>query len=148
STIPIVFTSGIDPVKVGLVASINRPGGNVTGISWFNAEMTAKGLSLLREIVPNADVVGVLVNPNSPESISQPADAIAASPALKQSVTVLNAATANEIDTAFETLIRERADALLIGSDPILASRRAQITALAARHRIPTFAFGRDFAAA
>jgi putative ABC transport system substrate-binding protein len=148
TTIPIVFASGIDPVKVGLVASLNRPGGNVTGVSFFSAELTAKVLGLLNELVPNATVVALLVNPNSPESESQPADAHAAARVLGKSVLVLNASTASEIDAAFATLVRERAGALLVGGDPILTSRRAQIVALATRHGVPLFATNRDFAAA
>jgi putative ABC transport system substrate-binding protein len=148
TTIPIVFASGIDPVKVGLVASLNRPGGNVTGVSFFSAELTAKVLGLLNELVPNATVVALLVNPNSPESASQPADAHAAARVLGKSVLVLNASTASEIDAAFATLVRERAGALLVGGDPILTSRRAQIVALATRHGVPLFATNRDFAAA
>jgi putative ABC transport system substrate-binding protein len=148
TTIPIVFTSGIDPVKVGLVASLNRPGGNVTGISWFSAELTAKVLGLLHELVPNAALVAFLVNPNSPESASQPADAQAAARVLRKSLLVLNATTASEIDAAFATLVRERAGALLIGGDPILTSRRAQIVALATRHAVPVFGSNRDLAAA
>ena len=148
TTIPIVFASGIDPVKVGLVASLNRPGGNVTGVSFFSAELTAKVLGLLNELVPNATVVALLINPNSPESASQPADAHAAARVLGKSVLVLNASTASEIDAAFATLVRERAGALLVGGDPILTSRRAQIVALATRHGVPLFATNRDFAAA
>src|SRR5262245_34289033 len=108
TTIPIVFTSGNDPIKAGLVASINRPGGNVTGVSWFSTQLTAKGLGLLHDLVPNAAVVALLVNPSSPESAEQPADALAATRALKQSLLVLNATTADEIDAAFATLVRER----------------------------------------
>jgi ABC-type uncharacterized transport system substrate-binding protein len=144
-TIPIVFTSGIDPVRVGLVASHSRPGGNVTGISWFSSELTAKGLSLLHELVPNAAVVALLVNPNSPESASQPADARAAAQALRQTLLVLNASTASEIDAAFANLVRERAGALVVGGDPILTSRRDQIVALAVRHAVPVLGFSRDF---
>ena len=99
-----MFTSGIDPVKVGLVASLNRPGANVTGISFFSAELTAKGLGLLHELVPNAAVVALLVNPHSPESASQPADALVAARALKQSLLVLNATMESEIDAAFADL--------------------------------------------
>ena len=146
ATIPIVFTSGVDPVKVGLVASLNRPGGNLTGISWFNAELTSKGLGLLHELVPNAAVVALLVNPSSPEAASQPADALAAVRALGQSLLVLNATTDSEIDEAFATLAERRAGALVVGADPFLTARRAQIAALAARHSVPSISFNRDFA--
>jgi putative ABC transport system substrate-binding protein len=146
ATIPIVFTSGVDPVKVGLVASLNRPGGNLTGISWFNAELTSKGLGLLHELVPNAAVVALLVNPSSPEAASQPADALAAVRALGQSLLVLNATTDSEIDGAFATLVERRAGALVVGADPFLTARRALIAALAARHSVPSISFNRDFA--
>jgi putative ABC transport system substrate-binding protein len=148
TTIPIVFTSGIDPVKVGLVASLNRPSGNLTGVSWFSSELTAKGLGLLRDLVPNAAVVALLVNPNAPESTSQPDDALAATRALRLSLIVLNASTASEIDTAFETLVGQRAGALVVGSNSFFTSRRAQIIALAARHSMPAVYFNRDFAVA
>ncbi len=148
TTIPIVFTGGYDPVKAGIVASLNRPGGNVTGISWFSHQLTAKGLGLLHELVPNAAVVALLINPSSPEAAEQPADALTATRALKQSLLVLKATTANEIDAAFVTLVRERADALVIAGDPFLTSRRAQVMALAARHAVPTIGFNREWSAA
>jgi putative ABC transport system substrate-binding protein len=148
ATIPIVFTSGVDPVKVGLVANLNRPEGNLTGISWFNAELTAKGLGLLHELVPNAAVVALLVNPNSPEATSQPEDALTAARVLGQSVLVFNVTTAHEIDATFPTLVERRVDAVVVGADPFLTARRSQIAVLAARHGLPAISFNRDFAAA
>jgi len=148
TTIPIVFTSGIDPVKVGLVASVSRPGGNLTGISWFSSELTAKGLGLLHDLVPSAAVVALLVNPNSPEAQSQPEDARVAARGLGKSLLVLNATTANDIDAAFATLVQQRAGAVVVGSDSFFTSRRTQIVALAARHGVPTIYFNRDFAEA
>ena len=148
STIPIVFTSGIDPVKVGLVASLSRPGGNLTGISWFSAELTAKGLGLLHELVPNAAVVALIVNPNSPETASQPADAQAAARVLGKSLLVFKASTASEIDAAFADFVAQRVGALVVGQDPFLTSRRAQIVVLAARHAVPAIYFNRIFAVA
>ncbi len=119
ATIPIVFTSGVDPVKVGLVASLNRPERNLTGISWFNAELTAKGLGLLRELVPNAAVVALLINPNSPEATSQPEDALVAARILGQSLLVMKATIADEIDATFPTLVERRVGALVVGADPL-----------------------------
>jgi putative ABC transport system substrate-binding protein len=148
ATIPIVFTSGVDPVKVGLVASLNRPERNLTGISWFNAELTAKGLGLLRELVPNAAVVALLINPNSPEATSQPEDALVAARILGQSLLVMKATTADEIDATFPTLVERRVGALVVGADPFLTARRSQIAVLAARHSLPAISFNRDFAAA
>jgi hypothetical protein len=102
-TIPIVFTSGSDPVAVGLVASISRPERNVTGVSWFSSQLTGKGLGLLHELIPGAALVAVLVNPRDPEAKSQPSDAEAAAKALGQKLLILNAATETEIDKAFTT---------------------------------------------
>src|SRR5262245_35586579 len=146
STIPILFTSGIDPIKVGLVASLSRPGGNLTGISWFNAELTAKGLGLLHELVPNAAVVALIVDPNSPEAASQPADAQAAARVLGKSLLVYKASTASEIDAAFTDIVTQRVGALVVGNSPFVTSRRAQIVVLAARHAVPAIYFNRDFA--
>jgi putative tryptophan/tyrosine transport system substrate-binding protein len=148
TTIPIVFTSGIDPSKVGLVASISRPGGNLTGVSGFSSELTGKGIGLLHDLVPNAAVVALLVNPNSPEAQSQPEEARAAAHGLGKSLLVLNATTADEIDTAFATLVQQRAGAAVVGSDSFFTSRRTQIVALAAQHAIPAIYFNRDFAEA
>jgi putative tryptophan/tyrosine transport system substrate-binding protein len=147
-TIPIVFTSGIDPVKAGLVASLNRPSGNVTGVSWFSVELGGKALGLLHELLPNAAVIALIVNPNNPEAQSQPANAQEAARSLGWQLHVLNGRTESEIDTAYATLTQHRAGAVLIGSDPFLTSRRNQIVSLAAHHAIPTMSFNREFVAA
>jgi putative ABC transport system substrate-binding protein len=147
-TIPIVFTSGGDPVAVGLVTSLSRPEGNVTGVSWFNSQLTAKGLGLLRELIPGAASVAVLVDPHNPEAASQPSDAQAAARALGQKLLILNATTIAEIDGAFATLVAQHADALVVAGDPFLTSRRDQIIALAARYAVPVIAFSRDWAVA
>ena len=145
TTIPILFGIAEDPVKRGLVASLARPGGNVTGISFFNAELVAKQLGLLRELLPGAVRVVVLVNPADAaraESISQNVEAAAR--ALGLQIAVFNASTAGEIDAVFASLARERADALLIAADPFFYSRRVQLATLAARHMIPSASGGRD----
>jgi putative tryptophan/tyrosine transport system substrate-binding protein len=147
-TIPIVFTSGSDPVAVGLVTSLSRPEGNVTGVSWFSSQLTAKGLGLLRELIPGTTSVAVLVDPHNPEAASQPSDAQAAARALGHKLLILNATTIAEIDGAFATLVAQRADALVVAGDPFLTSRRDQIVALAARYAVPVIAFSRDWAVA
>ena len=138
STIPIVFTSSDDPIKRGFVASINRPGGNVTGVSWFNAELGPRRLGLLHELVPNATIVALLINPDNPESARQPAELQEAARAIGLQIVVLTATTAGDIDTAFTAMVQNRVGALLVGSDPFFANRREQIVALAAQHAIPT----------
>jgi putative ABC transport system substrate-binding protein len=143
STIPIVFTSNDDPVKRGLVASINRPGGNVTGVSWFDAELGPKRLGLLHELIPNATIVAFLSNPNNPESARQPAELQDAARAIGLQLVVLTATTAGGIDAAFTAMVQNRVGALLVGSDPFFFSRREQIVALAAEHAIPTIYAGR-----
>ena len=148
STIPIVFTSNDDPVKRGLVASINRPGGNVTGVSWFDAELGPKRLGLLHELVPNATIVAFLSNPNNPESARQPAELQEAARAIGLQLVVLTATTPGGIDAAFTAMVQNRVGALLVGSDPFFFSRREQIVALAAEHAIPTIYAGRETAGA
>jgi putative ABC transport system substrate-binding protein len=138
STIPIVFIVGEDPVKLGLVASLARPGGNLTGINLLNIELSAKRLELLRELVPAAARIAVLVNPsNVTNTESTLKDVASAAPAMGLQLQVLNASTGGEIDTAFDTLARERPDALFVGSDPYFASRRVQLANSAAHHSIP-----------
>ena len=148
STIPIVFTSNDDPVKRGLVASLNRPGGNVTGVSWFAAELGPKRLGLLHELVPNATIVAFLSNPNNPESARQPAELQDAARAIGLQLLVLTATTPGGIDAAFTAMVQNRVGALLVGSDPFFFSRREQIVALAAEHAIPTIYAGRETAGA
>ena len=138
STIPIVFMSNDDPRKYGLVASLNRPGGNVTGVSWFSAELGSKRLALLHELVPGATTVALLVNPNNAEAARQPADLQEAARTIGLQIVVLNATAAGDIDAAFASLVQNRVGALVVGGDSFLLNRREQIIALAARHAVPT----------
>jgi putative tryptophan/tyrosine transport system substrate-binding protein len=124
ATIPIVFTIGGDPVHSGLVASLNRPGGNVTGVTFFTSALEPKRLELLREVNPNAAVIAMLVNPKSPDSETQVRDVRAAAHTIRQQIVVLNASSERDIETAFAALVQNRADALLVGSDPFLTDRR------------------------
>ena len=138
TTIPLVFGVTDDPVALGLVASMARPGGNATGVSFLLAELGAKQLGLLRELVPTATRIGLLVNPNNTTSNAQTSNVVTAASALGVKIDVVSAADSREIETAFATLVRNRADALLIGTDPFLYSRRVQLATLASRHAIPT----------
>jgi putative tryptophan/tyrosine transport system substrate-binding protein len=144
-TIPIVFTSGGDPVQEGYVRSLNRPGGNVTGVSWFSNLVAGKGLGLLLELVPNASLIALLVNPKLPETARTQSDADQAARTLGQQLLILNASTASEIDDAFATMRQRRAGALLVGADPFFTARRQQIVALAARDAIPAMYLNREF---
>jgi putative ABC transport system substrate-binding protein len=149
STIPIVFTSNDDPRKYGLVASFNRPGGNVTGVSWFNAELGPKKLALLLGLVPNVTTVALLLNPNNAEETArQPAELQEAARALGLQIVILNASNISDIDNAFATIVQNHIRALVVASDSFLASRREQITTLAARHAIPTIYSGHEYIAA
>ncbi len=148
TTVPIVFTIGGDPVHSGLVTSLNRPGGNVTGVSFFTSALEPKRLELLREVNPNAGLIAMLVNPKSPDSETQVRDVQAAAHAIRQQIVVLNASSERDIETAFAALVQNRAGALLVGSDPFLTDRRDQLVALAARHAIPAIYQWREFAAA
>ena len=134
TTISIVFSTGEDPVRLGLVASLARPGGNLTGINFFAAELGAKRLGLLRQLVPGAARVAVLVNP-AHASITEATlrDVNTAASAMGLQIRVLNASTSHEVDAAFATLARERLDALLLGSGPFFSSRRVQLALLSAR---------------
>ena len=148
TTIPIVFGFGADPVETGLVASLNRPGGNVTGVATMNAELGAKRLGLLQELLP-ATRVALLVNPSTrlvAEAVI--ADVQAAASAIGRQVEVLNASTAREIDTAFATLLQKRINALLVSPDLFFASRRAQIVVAAARHALTVMYANREDAVA
>ena len=144
-TIPIVFTTGGDPVQEGYVASLNRPGGNVTGVSLFSNLLSGKALGLLYELVPNAALIALLANPKLPESARMPSDAEEAARTLTRQLLVLHASTSSEIDAAFATMRQRRAGALLVGADPFFGSRRQQIVALAARDAIPTMYTNREF---
>jgi putative ABC transport system substrate-binding protein len=145
--IPIVFSVGDDPVTLGLVASLAQPGGNVTGINNFATELAAKRLELLREIVPAATRVAVLVSPSNAATYeSTVRDTAAAARAMGLQVQVLNADSSREIDAAFATLARERSDALLLDSTPFFLSRRAQLVNLASRLAVPAIYIDRAFA--
>jgi putative tryptophan/tyrosine transport system substrate-binding protein len=147
TTIPIVFLVAEDPVRLGLVASLARPGGNLTGINFFNAELNAKRLELLRELVPGAVRVAVLVNPSGgSDAETTLRDVEPAARAMGLQIQVLNASTSREIDKAFATLVRDRPDAVFVSLDPFLNSRRAQLVNLASRHAVPASFSNRDFA--
>lgn len=147
TAIPIVFVSAGDPVKEGYVVSLNRPGGNLTGITWFGTVLSGKGFGLLHELVPNATLIALLVNPNTPESAHTPQDLLETTHTLGRQLLVLNASSRSEIDMAFATLRQRRADALLVSADPFFSSRQQQIVALAGRDAIPTMYFNREFVA-
>jgi len=145
STIPIVFGVSQDPVQVGLVGSLAQPGGNATGINFFVSEIVAKRLGLLHELVPKAVRVAVLVNPaNAPTAEATLRELPEAARVMGLQTVVLKASTSREIDAAFATLVRERADALFVAGDGFLNSRRLQLATLATRHGIPTVYSGRD----
>jgi putative ABC transport system substrate-binding protein len=145
-TIPIVFTSGADPVKIGLVSSYNRPGGNVTGFHIQFVQLVKKRLSLLHEAVPQAARIAVLVNPANPSAaVPTVRDATETARALGLDLKVLNAGTVGEIDTAFAALVAWRAGAVFVGPGPFFSSRSAQIATLAARHVLPTSDHRRRF---
>ena len=146
-TIPIVFLSGDDPVKLGLVNSLARPTENLTGVSWFGVDLVPKQLSLLHELVPNAAVIALLVDLNVPDAASRVGEVQAAARALRLQLVVLNVRTANDIDMAFASLAREQVAALIVGAGGFLVSRRNQIIALAARHMIPTIYGFREYSA-
>jgi putative tryptophan/tyrosine transport system substrate-binding protein len=146
STIPIVFTVGGDPVKIGLVASLNRPGGNATGVSLLTTAPEAKRFGMVRELVPGAALVGVLINPNYQEAEGQSREVNEAAAKLGRQIHILKASTEGGIDDAFATFAQLRAGALLITSDPFFVSRRDQLVALAARYAIPVVYDFREFA--
>jgi putative ABC transport system substrate-binding protein len=148
ATIPIVFTSGGNPIELGLVSSLNQPGGNVTGVSFLLNELSAKRLELLRELVPAAASVGFLANPTRPSFQSEVKEAQQAAQALGVKLTVLNASTEAEVDAAFAEFSRQRIAALLVGADSFYLARRDQIVALANRLRIATMYDAREFAVA
>jgi putative tryptophan/tyrosine transport system substrate-binding protein len=137
STIPIVFTAAADPVKLGLVASLNRPGGNATGVYFFVGDLGSKQLGLLHELVPAARRVGLLVYPDNPLTESATKDVTAAAAAIGFHIDVVAARDSREIEAAFATLVRNKADALLVGPAAFLLTRRLQIATLAARHALP-----------
>jgi len=149
TTIPIVFVIGADPVKIGLVASLNRPGGNVTGINDIGVDIGAKRLGFLQELLPRATRFGVLVNPDNP-SIAESfvTELQTAASAIGRQIEVVTASTNADIDTAFATLVKKRADALLNGPDALFISRRVQLITLAVRHALPALYHRRELAEA
>ena len=142
--VPIVFATGGDPVRAGLVASLNRPGGNVTGVSFFSGETGSKRRELLRQLVPNAALIAVLMNPDTPTGEAERKDLLAAAQTIGQQLIVLNATSDGDIESAFATMVQRRAGALLLGASALLNSRATLIAALAARYALPTMYFNRD----
>ena len=148
TTIPVVFMTGDDPVMAGIVASLNRPGGNVTGVTFVSATLGAKRLGLLRELVPNVKTIAVLVDQNSAESRSSLRDVQDAARSLGQQLAVLNVGTDGDIDAAFTALVHQRAGALFATGSSFISSRRDRLIALAARDAVPAICQIRDFPAA
>ena len=137
TTVPIVFATGADPVTEGLVASLNRPGGNVTGVVFFNAVLGAKRLELLRQLVPKVRTIGVLVYPNNPSTEAERRDVQAAALAIGQQLIILDVSSDHDIEPAFATFVQHGAGALLVGSGGFMTSHRELFVALAARHALP-----------
>jgi putative ABC transport system substrate-binding protein len=148
TTTPIVFAAGGDPVADGLVVNLNRPGGNVTGVHFFAGVLGAKRLELLRELVPNAKTIAMLVYPNTPNTEAERKDVQAAAQAIGQQLIVLDATSDSDIDAAFATFVQRGAGALLAGSSPFMTFHNKQLIALAARHKLPTIYTLREFAEA
>jgi putative ABC transport system substrate-binding protein len=146
TTIPVVFSIGTDPVTEGLVASLNRPGGNLTGVTQFSTALEAKRLEIIRELVPNAGLIAVLVNPSFAAAKKQVDEVDAAARAIGQRIVVLNAASESEIEAAFGALVQQQAGALLLGSDPFFYNHREQFVALAAQRAVPAIYPWRLFA--
>jgi putative ABC transport system substrate-binding protein len=146
STIPIVFTGVDDPVRLGVVTSFNHPGGNLTGVSLFNAVLSMKRLELLRELVPAATAIALLINPRNPTSDKQVEDLQSAAPSNIQPIQVLKATNASEIAAAFSAMREQRASALIVGADPLFLNLRDQLIVLAARDRLPVIYTQREFA--
>ena len=148
TTIPIVFETAGDPITLGLVPSLNRPGGNVTGITQLASELVPKRVGLLHDSMPTAKIIGLLVNPKDPRAETQSKDMQKAAHAVGLQIHILNASTEGEIDTAFARLVQLRADALIVGTGELFNRRPAQLAALAARHRVPAIYQYREFVAA
>jgi putative ABC transport system substrate-binding protein len=138
TAIPIVFVGALDPVRAGLVASLNRPGGNVTGVTFIGASLGAKRFELAREVVPNAGVIGLLTHPNSPDAHEELRDLQSAAKAVGQELLVMTASSERDFEPAFATFLQQHIGVLIVGSDPFFFERNEQLVALAARHRIPT----------
>jgi putative tryptophan/tyrosine transport system substrate-binding protein len=147
TTIPVVFTTGDDPVNLGLVTSLSRPTGNVTGVTFFGGALVAKQLELLHELIPQATVISVLVNPSFPGTTFQLRDVQEAARTLGRPMHVLNASTGSEINAAFAAIAQQRTHALLVAGDPFFLSRLSQFITLAARHAVPTIYPQREYVA-
>ena len=145
-TVPVVFTIGADPVRFGLVTSLNRPGGHVTGVSLLSSMLGAKRVELLHELAPKVSRIALLMNPNNPNADAEQADAVAGARKLGLEFIVLTARNEREIDAAFQELVRAKADAFFTATDPILLDRREQIVSFAARQAMPAVYFVRQFA--
>jgi putative ABC transport system substrate-binding protein len=148
ATTPIIFVIGSDPVRGGLVASMNRPGGNITGVTFSTVDVTAKRLGQLHELVPAAELIGVLVDPNTQEVDLEVRDVEAAASSIGRRVLVVKAASPSQISSAFATFVQAGVGALLVGSGPLFTSERARLAVLSARHAIPTSYAEREFARA
>jgi putative ABC transport system substrate-binding protein len=147
-TVPVVFSIGDDPIKLGLVASLNRPGGNMTGVYQFAAGLEGKRLGLLHELIPKASTLAVLINPNFAPSASQLLDAREAAARLRVDIVIVRANAESEFDAAFSTAVQRKAGAILVCASPFFNSRRQQLVVLAARHGLPAIYEWRDFAEA
>jgi putative ABC transport system substrate-binding protein len=147
-TIPIIFPGSDDPVKLGVVDSFNRPGGNATGVSLFNSALAAKRFDLLHKLLPKATLIAVLLNPRNPNTSAQLKEIEEAARSRNQSIQVLYAANENDIDAAFAMFSEKRVDALIIGADPLYQSNRVQLLRLAGHHSLPTIYFQREFVVA
>jgi putative ABC transport system substrate-binding protein len=148
TTIPIIFATGSDPIRDGLVASLNRPGGNVTGVVFFTSVLGAKRLDLLHQLVPRATLFAMLVNPGSPDTDAEQRDVQAAAQAIGQQLIVLQASSDRDIETAFARFVQRGAGALLVGTGAFLFSNRERVVALAARYSLPAFYVDREVVAA
>jgi putative tryptophan/tyrosine transport system substrate-binding protein len=146
TTIPVVFVTGFDPVQVGFVASLNRPGGNLTGVSFLVVLTVAKRLELLSELAPTAATIGMLVNPNNPNTEATTGDAQAAAQTLGKKLVIVKAGTESDLDTAFATFVQEKVEAVLVETDPFFLTRREQIVGLAARQALAAIYAFREFA--
>ena len=148
TTVPIIFLTGADPVRDGLVTSMRHPGGNLTGVSILNVELGPKRLELLREVVPRATTVALLINPTNPNAAALSSDLQSAAGTLGLQSHIVHASTQSSLNTAFETIVQSRAGALMIGTDPFFIGRSEQLAALSLRNRVPTIFQFREFAAA
>jgi putative ABC transport system substrate-binding protein len=145
ATIPIVFAIGSDPVESGLVASLNRPGSNITGVSFLSVALGAKRLELLRALVPKVESIALLVNPSNPNAEPQTKDTQSGAAALGLHLDVLRATSIDDFDTVFATLVRQRAGALIVSADPFFISQRDQLVVLAGRHAVPAMYYAHEF---